>query len=1250
MNHWVVVTLVTLLTLPASLTFAQTTNAMLSGTVIDRGGAVVPNAQITFENVETGIVLTTRSNEAGVYLFPNIQPGLYRLTAELPGFKKYVMSDVRVAGGARMNINVPLEVAATAETVEVRARPDSPLLINTPTVGAVIGEKKIQDLPLPDRDVLGLVLTQPGLVGDNFGGTRISALNVTRDGINVMDQRINSGVNSVVLPSIDSIQEVRVITSPVDAELGRGSGQVQLISRSGTNAFHGSIYETHNDTSLNANNWFNNLEGLERDSLILNEFGGRIGGPIKENRTFFHFTYDGSRVRSIDNVTSLSYTQSARNGIFRFYPNVQNANANATRPTVDVLGNPVAPSPTAQLQSVNLFNRDPFRPGPDPTGTVRKLLDLMPLPNDFRAGDGLNVAGHTWRSRSDTDFSQFTVKIDHLLNDRHRLNFSVIRLDLDIRNGFMPQPFPNSVGGTLKQPGTFYSLNLSSTFSSRTVNEFRAGAQRGRVQLFAPWESPEGRQLLPTANGVAYLPVFLLASDPIPTENDPQGRISPLYTFGDTLYWNKGRHALKLGGDIRFVSTNGFNSFNVMPRVLFGSGNGPGVLGVDSFTINGLGLNEGVAQALLLDLNGSVGDIIQAFNATGGNKPEFRVGETKQRTWRQREFDLFAQDDFKIHPRLTLNLGLRYEFYSVPWDAQGRTAGLVGGSNGLFGISGNSWSDLYQPGHYDGNFTQVQLIGKASPNPNSMLYNNDWNNLAPAIGLSWSLPYFGKDKTVLRAGYSVAYERAALRLTDIVAGDQPGLRTETTFTTEDYLGLGQISLPLRPAGLPLEIVPLEDRTQVVRAFDNNLRTPYTQHWNLSIQRELPQNFTLDVRYVGNKGTKLLRAVNINEVNILENGILDAFVQTQRGENAPLFDRLFNGFNLGLGVINGRTVTGSASIRQFQTTRAYLANNNVGDFAAFLNSVSVGGLRGELLRIAGFPENWIVGNPQFDTASYVGNFSNSSYHSLQINTDKRFTGGWQLQSNYTWSKALGEEEGNSQDLQNSYRNSRNRHIDKRRLAFDITHVFRNSGSYELPFGPGRRFLSNTNPILGRVLEGWQVGSIFNLFSGSPMGFGSTVTSLNQFIDNTATLVSELPKDAGAIKRTDNGILYFDALKQVDDPMIANLTALQLLSTRSTLKAITDASGKLLVMNPSPGTLGSLSQTHLEGPGSFRFDLNVLKRIRLPEGRELELRADALNVLNTPQFGNPITDINSLSFGRITAAAGSRFVRLGGRLTF
>jgi hypothetical protein len=1248
-----------LLLLGAVTAFSQTTDATLSGSITDPSGAFIPDSAVTALNTRTGVRFDIKANESGVYLFAALPPGNYRVTASHSGFKNAVFRDVVLEVGGRRTLDIQLEISTAAETVEVSADAESALGYATSSVGGVVTARKVLDLPLTSRNALGLVYIQAGVVGDNFVGARIGTLNIQIDGINVQDARINTGVASTIFPSTDRIEEFRVVTSPADAELGRGSGQIQMITRSGGNQFHGSLFNFHRNTPLNANTWFNNQRGLDprtgepispRNILIRNQFGARVGGPVVKNRTFFHVLYEGQRIRTRNSVTSIVLTEPARRGSFRFFPGVQNGNAESASPVVDLLGNPSRPAgATGGLVTASVFNRDPVRMAADPTGALPRVLEQMPLPNNFRFGDGLNTAGHTWIRRGSDDRDQLNVKIDHNLSDKHRLAFSWSRDSENAVNGFMPQTFPNSPGGASSQRDNIYSLTVTSTMRWNLVNDLRVGALRARHRFLAPWEV-EGLSVLPKAGNESYLLSTLTTTNPVNSDNDPQGRISPNYQLFEKISYLSGKHSIKFGGSFWFVSTNGFNSFTVMPRVNLGAGGAP-VRNINQ--IPGIGPNQTAAQNLLLDLAGSVSSIQQAFNSPGGRDPAFLAGEPKQRTWRQREVSLFFQDDYKITPDLTLNLGLRWEWYGVPWEANGKTAGLVGGSAALFGLSGSSFADLYQPGRLAGSLTRLEQVGKNSPNAGRNLYDNDFNNFAPAVGIAWKLPFFGKGKTVFRAGYSVGYERNSLRILDVVAGDLPGLRTVETFNSSNPLNLTSVRLPLTTTVRPLELVPLTDRTQIVRSFDSGLRSPYVQNWNATIDRSLPGRTTLSVRYVANKGTRLIRGTSVNEHMILENGLLDAFLLTQAGGNAPLFDQLLRGLNVpGMGIVDGVRVTGSQVFRQGNTTtQGHLAGNNMGAFAAYLNnSPYLTNVRGGLLRNGGFPENWIVANPQFDSSRLTSNFAGSTYHSMQVEVIKRFTAGWTFQGNYTWSKALGEEEGAGQEMVDSYRDLRNWRLDKRLLSFHRTHVIRTNALWELPFGPNKRLAAVKNGVLSRIVGGWQIGSIFNIFSGDPMVVSSGVSSWNNFGDNTAMAAAAIDKGLGQVLRVGNGVTYFQGIRQVRDPVVETLTTSGGVQGRSTLRAITDESGKLLFFNPLPGTLGNTAPRLLQGPGEFRLDLNVIKTVRISEGKNLQLEAIFENASNSPQFSNPNTDINSLNFGRITGAGGTRIIVGAARFNF
>ncbi|HET9220422.1 MAG TPA: TonB-dependent receptor [Terriglobia bacterium] len=1255
--------------LSASVAIGQGANAVLSGTIVDPSGAALVDVQLTLENTQTGLGLKTSSNEAGVYQFRSIQPGRYRLTAERQDFQTVIYPDLLLEVSAQMDLPLSMKLAQITNAVEIAA--DLRLATSTASVGTLIQDQQVRDLPISERDVLRLVDTQPGITKSdsnngtnyNLSGARRNAVNVTADGFPVKDQIGNNGVSSVIYLSPDLIEQVRIVTSPADAELGRGSGQVQVSTRSGQNAFHGSVFESHRNTSLNANTFFNNQRGDPRDFLIRNQFGGRLGGPIVKNKTFFHFLYDGQREVTKTPTTPLVYTETARQGIFRFFPGVVNGNFNAAVPTVDINGNPVKPSTaTGDLQSISVFGRDPARMVPDPTGIVPEMMSFSPLPNNFRFGDGLNTAGYTWSRRATADRDQFNTRIDHQLTPAHRLNFSWTHQRTRELNAVSPQSFPDTPGGSNVSKTNVFAFRVTSALSSQVLNEFQIGSQNGNLRGYAAWEG-DGQSWLPVADGIGYKTTFTgnLSNIFLPM-SFPSGSVSLLNLIGDSVSWVSGRHAFKFGGEYRWGGgPEAFVDIGVTPTAMFGAGNPP-VTGLAPANVPGIGGNQATAQNLLINLSGSLAQVNQRFYATGGpNYEAIPEGQHADGDILQREFSLFFKDDWKLRPDLTLNLGVRYEYYGVPWledtkTGRGTTAAVIGGSSGVYGISGTSFADLYRPGHLAGTMTSVEYVGPNSPNPGRNLFNKDWNNFAPAVGLSWSIPYFGAERTVLRMGYGIGYERIPLFVVGNTVGLMPGTVAPTVLTSPQYLDLSRVHLPLTPLGVPLDTVPLTDRNTAIGVYDSNIRTGYVQNWNLSVQRQLPGKFTLDVRYVGSKGTKLVRQIDINEVNIFESGIRDAFVVTQAGGNAPLLDQIFNGLDLGLGVVNGTTVTGSQSVRSNTNTRAFFANNNVGAFASFLNStplLSGTNVRGDLLRRAGLPENLIVGNPQFGAARIAGNFANSTYHALQIELNKQFSDGLILQNSYTWGRTIGEHAGNSHALIDIfYRDGRNRHLDKRLLPFHRTHSFKTNGIYELPFGPGKPFLGYSNDFVSRLVERWQFGGIVNLVSGQPITITNQTSSFNQYTtNNTANLVGPMQKDFGKVTRDAIGVLYFPGLKIVRDPAATALTSQQNLNQASLMQALADAQDNLIAVNPAPGTVGSMSPGYLEGPGQFRLDVNLIKRIRIGEGKELEFRADAVNVLNRTNFANPDTDINSPNFGRITETSGeNRLIILSGRFSF
>lgn len=1236
----------------SALGFAQT-DATVSGTVTDQTAAHIAGATVTALRADTGTATVTQTNQSGVYVFPALPPGKYRFTAEHAGFRKATLSDVDVQVGAQLTINLPLELGQTTESVEVQGTA-AEVNTSTATVGDVITGQKLLGLPLAGRSSYDLIATQPGVVqgsGYNINGNRGNSVNFTTDGINSVDNLLQGSFQLYSnLVSVDRAEEFRVVTSSADAEYGRGAAQIQMVTRSGTNAYHGSAWEEFRNTDLNANDFFNNLNGTPRNVLHQNQFGVRMGGAVKKNKTFFNGIYEGQRQRQVIATTQTVYTSTARQGIFRFYPGVQNGNAIAANPVVDLQGNPITPNgATGPLQSVSVFGHDPNRMVADPTGVITKQLGLIPLPNNFRAGDGLNTAGFTWSRPFPTDNGLYEGRVDHLFNANHRISIVLSHQAYNSFNVAFPQAFPTVPGSPDPTETTQYSVAFTSVLRPTLLNEVRIGAFRPRTIVLTPEDAKP--DLLPvTAGGAPYILSFANITSPFPSAaGGASNRITPVYQYGDTLTWVKGRHSFKGGYELRFVSDPGFEAFGARPGASVGSGAVP-VQGIN--TIANIGQNSGLAQNTLLDLTGSFSFAFQVNNSPGGANPIFIPGQTRYRSWRSTEYDWFIKDDIKVTPSFTLNVGVRYEHYGVPTEPQARMLAPVGGSAGLFGLSGtNIANSLFQPGAANGTLTRTQLIGDGTPNPDVHLYNADNNNFAPAVGFAWSLPWFGKDKTVIRAGYGVGYERLPIYLTHTNSGMEPGLSETDTILAPSLqsplLNVQTLVLPVKPAGAPLALVPATgsaSRSQNVYAFDQGFRNPYYQNYNFSIQRSLSQTMSFTLSYIGSKGTKLARTVNLNESNIYENNILQAFQTIQAGGTSPLIEQIF-----GAG--------GSNLMRTSSATQGFFANNNAGGFADFINrTTSLGaGTPGGLLAKASLPNNFVVVNPQFLNVFLTGNYGNSTYNSLQAVFNRRFSRGLTLQGSYVFSKALGEDEGDSSTLQSTYRTLRNESLDKRRLGYDRTHVFKLNGIYELPFGQGKTFGRNVNGFIDRLIGGWQLGTIFNKYSGQPLTINAANT-VNTFGSYTPNQLGTLPD--GNVHRVGNGVVYFTGVTQIPDPSINNLVAG--LRPFSGLRAIA-VNGTPILVNAAPGQMGALGQGIITGPGTFRFDVNLVKRVKVTERVIMQLGATAQNITNTEQFGNPNTNINDLNFGRITGSAAysnagvgssspARIVVIQARITF
>ncbi len=1005
-----------------------------------------------------------------------------------------------------------------------------------------------------------------------------------------------------------------------------------MIVRSGTNALHGSAVDGLRNTDLDANTFWNNLNQpyLPRQVLIRNQYAVRVGGPIRKNKTFFFVLYDQETVRETSATgTNTVLTAQARQGNFRFFPGAINSPYAANNAVVDVSGNPLQPSTaTGGLQTVSLFGRDPNRPVADPTGLIQKYIGMTPLPNNFTVGDGLNTAGYSWAIPSTNNLDQFTVKVDHYINANNHLSV-VVTHESQVYTS-TTSVFPTTpVTGNNIDTSWFTSVNYDATIKPNLLNQFTIGLQHPDLAQDSGVEAYP--QIYPSQNWILFQPGFSSFTSPIPGSIQSE-LIDPVYTLKDAMTWTHGRHSIKFGFQVDYTSSNSYNiNNNFTPAVTLGAGS-TAVQGVNN--IPGLvSSNQGLAGNILTDLSGSIASVSEGFGVANGKNPAWIVYPSRA-AWEQRDANGFIKDDFKVASNLTVNFGMRWDWTGVPWEKWGRMLEPTNGFAGGFGTSGTNFNSLWSPGANTGSLTQLQTVGKNSANPNTTLYNNYYKGFEPQIGLSWAIPYFGANKTVLRLGFGIS-RPMTLSFLDI-SGVVTQFADTTTNTSVAPTFLGNLSLPLAPTySNPLQTWPLNDKTQSIVVSDPNFKPAVVQSYNASLERQLTSSLSLAVRYVGNRSTHLAGGFPLNTTNVFENGIAAATVQTAQGGNAPLFNQIFNGVTFpGIGTVNGATLTGSQALLQYSGTYNNFAGNSAGGMASFLNTSQALGpagttpAKGWLIANGGFAPNFVVVNPQFSGVSDECSCLNASYNSGVVEVIKRFSHGLVFNSNFTWAKSM--------TLNGFGLNPRD--WSAQRQVGGQLFTWKASGTYALPFGRGEKWLHSTSGASGvvdAIIGNWQYGGILTHASGSYLNF--TCAGNPTGGTDPCSAAQPMGSNPGKVVSTGNGVAYFSPSQftQVKDPYCTSITNLYNLQSHCTDLAI-NYNGNLLFQNSPLGQVGNMDITsNWTGPGLFDLDMNLLKRFTIKEKVTAEFRMDAISATNTPHFGNPTTSINSTSFGRIAA---------------
>jgi hypothetical protein len=824
------------------------------------------------------------------------------------------------------------------------------------------------------------------------------------------------------------------------------------------------------------------------------------------------------------------------------------------------------------------------------------------------------------------------------------------------------------------------------------------GYRRTAGKSYSAFNNPDdpdaALSFFPTINGYPVVVALGIAPPPgspsqVNFQNYPGANGSSTYfdtttlwTFGDSISWTRSAHTFKVGGEIRRGHSVGYDAGignTAIPRAV----GGDTVLGaIPAGAISGANIpglagtqasgNNQRLRNLLSFFAGSLSNVTQlSYIQDPNNLTTFEDYLTFPQRLRdmhnQNEASVFVKDDWKIRKNLTLNLGVRWAYFAVPYESHGLMPLPVGGGNGLWGYSGRGWDGWMRPGQR-GELTMIEFVGKNSPNPDTPWYPNDYNNWGPAVGFAWQVPWFGEGKTTVRGGYQVTYQLNQSGNNIIQEINVPGASDPASFvpgSADPYLDLTKLQpiIPVPHTFSPLAPVPVTARSQQIYVPDPGIETPYAQNLTLSVTRSILPSLTLDLRYIGTLARKQWNPqVNINQPNFLYNGLKEAFDAARAGNDSSpalqVLEDMFAGINIagtGFGPVgttfNGVQQTAGMHLRANTTLRNNLANGNYSALAGSLNTLNYSGpanpslppipagTSGAVLRRNGFPENFIVTNPQFSTVNMLTTLYSNNYHSLETQVTMRPTHGVSFQGTYTWSKNHGI--GQAGGLGPTYTTLADRHADYALQSDTRVHDFRINGTFGLPIGPNKLLLPNASGTLARIVEGWQMSWIFNANTGQPL----TIAAQNMLYNlGTPDIVGPFDTKAGKVEYGQGqtwNYLGAGTFEPVEDPQCAQVTTAQGLRGQCTIDALADAgTGQIVLQNPLPGTRGTLGQRVIEGPGQWRFDANIQKSFQLTESKTLQFRMDARNILNHPEPNAPALSIVAPNFGTINGKSALR----------
>lgn len=1210
---------------------AQDTTS-LSGTIIDPEGKTIPGAAVTITNKATGATREAKSKDDGSYSFNQIPPGIYTVRVEAKGFKANVQEDAQLQVATPAKIDMQLEVGAVSETVTITGG-EAQLNTQDATLGNTFNQTQINQLPLEGRNVAGLLSLQPGVTfigavkadgsttdsrNGSVNGGKSDQANVTLDGIDVNDQQSGQAFNSVLRVTLDSVQEFRVVTTNPNADQGRSSGaQVSLVTKSGTNNWHGSLYEFHRNTVTSANDFFNNAAGnftaddfavqtgeavagqqkVPVPKLLRNVFGGSVGGPVIKDRLFFFFNYEGRRDSREESVVRTVPTLDLRRGTFTFLQFTD-----SSRTAVKI----------SKLDAAGVKALEPLHIGP--SAAVLQIFNQYPLPNDNTVGDGLNTQGFRFNSPIHLRWNTYISRLDYnLTKDGKQTIFWRGNLQNDKDN--TAQQFPGQGARFVNLTNNKgFAVGYNASLTQNLVNVLHAGFTR--LGFEQAGSSPFSAERLVS---------FRTFDDLIPATRSLT-RFTPVWNITDDVAWIKGSHSLQFGTNIRWIRNERLNfapSFSsALVNKAWLASNGP----IRPPLIADTSADHAMAALLGLVTQGTAR---YNLDRDGDALTTLAEGAPLKRRYAADEYEWYGQDSWRIKSNLTVTAGLRYSLYSPPWE----TNGLQVSPDTPLGQWFDQRGGQQQQGVPDSQSAPlISFLLSGPENGRKGFYDWDKNNFAPRLAFAYSpktkipvLRWFtgGENgKMSIRGGYGMVFDRigGALAVNADSGTLSFGLQTQiinpagvlTASSAPRFTGLNnipsQILLPAQgfgsfPATFPSGLDA--GGFAITAGIDDGLVTPYSQTINFSISRELPGNMVLEAAYVG----RLARHVLINydmamPLNLVDQQSgMDYFTAAQRlarldfagtpvnqVPKIPFWENIFPGY-----AAEGLSAT-QIIYRDFYA----IGSGNGPDYTTALFNLDV-----DCDPCSKFGQ-FAFFNSQFSNLNALRSQMPTNYHALQILLRKRFTKGYQFDLNYTYSKSqdyasVVEREGL---FTGSVWNSWSPGARKSVSDFDMTHQLNINGIWELPIGKGHQFLKESPGWVDALAGGWQLSGIYRVTSGLPTYIGNGFQfPTNWEFTGAATQISDIGK-TGLFKNviTPDGS---GGPNIFADPEKA-FAAFQF---------------------TTPGGVGN--RNNIRGDGFLTLDLGLSKSWHMPynENHKLQFRWEVFNVTNTVRF-DPFTSTGDL----------------------